>query len=133
MSTKDNVEDFFTNEYPRYQAMSQLTSLLQSQQISDMPSNHSNTNNTDDQFNSIIHAREVIRVVNRVIQSIPAQWGRHFLELRIQGLTWLEIEERTGYSTRQGQRNLNRAYETFACMMDDGFIGLLPPFREMSH
>ncbi len=127
--TIKNVDDFFEHEYEKYVASATMQGLIRSPEISDMPRGGTIGNSQLDKFTNMAHASVVVAVVNAAIQGIPERHGRQYLEWRLEGRTWLEIEQLSGYSSAQARRNLIKAYEMFAFLMDNNYPGLLKPFN----
>ncbi|MGN1293367.1 hypothetical protein [Weissella soli] len=126
--TVANVDDFFDHEYEMYQALANMQGLIKSPEISDMPRNQPVGNTSFDKMTNIAHASAVVDAVNSVVESIPAKRGRQVMEWRLEGKTWLEIEQISFHSHKWVGDNRAAAYNFFARLFDQSYEGLLEPF-----
>lgn len=114
-ATINNVRRFFEHDWPIIQARAHISFVdVKSPVISGMPSSGMTGNTNDDKYS--IHA-QASKWVDDVIQACQGMREPHrtFLELRyFKGLTWLDIEEVTDYSSKRGQEIINEAFLGFA-------------------
>lgn len=110
-----NVRRFFEHDWPIIQERAHISFVdIKSPVISGMPSGGMTGNANDNKYS--IHA-QAAKWVDDVIKACQGmkQPHRSFLELRyFKGLKWLEVEERTGYSSKRGQEIINEAFLGFA-------------------
>lgn len=118
--TVENVRELFESDLPKLQNMAHVNYIeAKAQVISGMPSGGSRGNSSLDKSNNYAYANSMLSEIIDACDSMRAP-HREFLELRyFKGLEWLEIEIRTGYSTRRGLQIIREAFLQFAWAFSD--------------
>lgn len=118
--TIDNVREFFDREVPRIKVMAGRSYTdVKSPTISDMPGASVYGNSSDEKMSNHTQATVYMNELARAIASMPQQ-EREFMTLRyLHDLTWLEVEQRTGYSTSRGIQIIQSAFLYFADAYSD--------------
>ena len=114
-ATINNVRRFFEHDLPIIQARAHISFVdVKSPVISGMPSSGMTENANDNKYSIHAQASKWVDDIIKAHQGMK-QPHRSFLELRyFKGLKWLEVEERTGYSSKRGQEIINEAFLGFA-------------------
>lgn len=113
--TRENVRQFFEDEFPRLQQQAHISFVdVKSPIISGMPGGGHDGNATDIKLSIHTQAKVYVHVVLDAFAGMTQPY-RHFMELRyFNNLTWDQVCERTGYSTRRGQEIISEAFLMFA-------------------
>lgn len=113
--TQKNVRRFFEKELPIIMARAHTSYIdLKSSLIDDMPKAKNNDNTTETKLTVYMQSRIWLNKILEAMQAVPEQ-PRTFLQYRyLQGLQWLEIEQRTGYGRRRGAQLVNQGFIYFA-------------------
>ena len=114
-ATVNNVRRFFEHDWPIIQERAHISFVdVKSPVISGMPSSGMTENANDNKYSIHAQASKWVDDIIKAHQGMK-QPHRSFLELRyFKGLKWLEVEERTGYSSKRGQEIINEAFLGFA-------------------
>ena len=113
--TISNVREFFSKELPIIKAQARVSFIsLKSPVIDGMPKSSNTGNNVETKLTNHMQSKQWLEEIVEVIRSMPEK-PRMFLDYRyLQSLQWLEIEQRTGYSTRRGEQLVNQGFLMFA-------------------
>ena len=113
--TLANVRAFFTKELPIIKAQAHVSFIsLKSPVLDAMPRSGDASNRVEDKLTNHLQAKQWLSEIVEVIKCLPEK-PRMFLDYRyLQSLQWLEIEQRTGYSTRRGEQLVNQGLMMFA-------------------
>ncbi|MFP7242407.1 ArpU family phage packaging/lysis transcriptional regulator [Pediococcus pentosaceus] len=119
-ATIANVRRFFSKDFPRLQVIAHISYVdIKTPVLSGMPANHSVTNANVDKFTSHAQANVLLEQIVDACSGLD-EMPRKVLDLRyFKGMTWLQITERLGYSTRRCQQLLSIALLDFAIAFQD--------------
>ncbi|QOD85392.1 hypothetical protein IE337_04080 [Weissella viridescens] len=114
--TTENVRNFFNKVFPRLQNMAHISYVeIQSPIITGMPIGAKTDNSNEDKLTT----KSILDDFLRACKTMPYSY-RDIMELKyFKGLSWFEITERLGYSTRRGHELINDAFLQFAYAFAD--------------
>ncbi|MDR3241791.1 MAG: RNA polymerase subunit sigma-70 [Lactobacillaceae bacterium] len=113
--TIENVRQFFDHDFPRLQNMAHISYVsIKSPVISGMPTGSTYSNVNDEKVSSYVYANNVLDSVLEACRSMTFP-HRDFMELRyFKGLTWMQVQDRKGYSDSRGYQIIREAFLQFA-------------------
>lgn len=118
--TLTNVKASFTKELPIIKAQAHVSFIsLKSPILDAMPRGGSNENNGEAKLTNHLQAKQWPSEIVEVIKCLPEK-PRMFLDYRyLRNLQWLEIERRSGYSSRRGAQLVNQGLMMFVDVFID--------------
>ncbi|WP_371190533.1 ArpU family phage packaging/lysis transcriptional regulator [Weissella viridescens] len=118
--TIENVRNFFNKDFPRLQNMAHISYVeIKSPIITGMPTGAKTGNSNEDKLTNHTYAKSVLDDVLQACRTMSYPY-RDIMELKyFKGLSWFEITERLGYSTRRGHELINDAFLQFAYAFAD--------------
>ncbi|MFP7242370.1 ArpU family phage packaging/lysis transcriptional regulator [Pediococcus pentosaceus] len=119
-ATIANVRKFFDKDFPRLQVMAHISYVdIKSPIITGMPSQQHYGNLVDDKLTAYANANALL---DRVLDACRSMRHPHreFMEKRyFKNMSWLMINQSSGYSPRRCQQIINEAFLQFAEAFQD--------------